>query len=140
MLYDTLWIKNSSLYKSFISHTMPCWDGFVEIHVNVRKNSNMKKSLKKHFPVLSCITGLSVFFGAVECFNPLEGMWQPCLPMRTAREQPGCAVYLGRIYVSGGRDELLLELNTGEKFDPDTLRWTPVKRMTHKRYQVRAVC
>ncbi|KAI7812829.1 putative kelch-like protein diablo [Triplophysa rosa] len=73
---------------------------------------------------------------SVERFNPLEGTWQPCVPMRTAREQPGCAVYLGRIYVSGGRDELLLELSTAEKFDTDTLRWTPVKRMTHKRYQV----
>ncbi|KAA0716359.1 Potassium channel subfamily T member 2 [Triplophysa tibetana] len=113
---------------------------FMQIHVNVRKiprkPKNMKISLKKHFQAVSCITGLCVFFGPVERFNPLEGTWQPCLPMRTAREQPGCAVYLGRIYVSGGRDELLLELSTAEKFDPDTLRWTPVKRMTHKRYQV----
>ncbi|KAL0192743.1 hypothetical protein M9458_011039, partial [Cirrhinus mrigala] len=70
-----------------------------------------------------------------ERFNPLEGTWQPCPPMRTAREQPGCAVYLGRIYVAGGRDDLRLELSTAEKFDPDNQRWTPVKPMKHKRFQ-----
>ncbi|XP_048045289.1 kelch-like protein 20 isoform X2 [Megalobrama amblycephala] len=72
---------------------------------------------------------------SVERFNPLEGTWHPCPPMRSARENPGCAVYLRRIYVAGDRDELLLELSTAEKFDPDNLKWTLVKHMKHKRFK-----
>ncbi|XP_039518454.1 kelch-like protein diablo [Pimephales promelas] len=77
-----------------------------------------------------------IALNSVERFNPLEGTWRPCPPMRSAREQPGCTVYLQRIYVSGGRDELHLELNTAEKFDPNNLKWTPVKHMRHKRFKV----
>ncbi|KAL7836657.1 hypothetical protein AOLI_G00279410 [Acnodon oligacanthus] len=63
-------------------------------------------------------------------------MWQTCTPMGTPRERPGCAVYLGCLYVAGGQDELFLELSTVEKFDPYTLHWTPVPRMRNKRHQV----
>ena len=63
----------------------------------------------------------------MERYSPLDGSWAMCPPMLTARENPGCTVFLDRLYVAGGRDELLLELSTVEKFDPETHRWTPVR-------------
>ena len=76
----------------------------------------------------------------VERYSPLDGCWAMCPPMLTARENPGCAVFLDRLYVAGGRDELLLELSTVEKFDPEAHRWTPVRPMRSKRHQVGGFC
>ncbi|XP_063067293.1 kelch-like protein diablo [Engraulis encrasicolus] len=73
---------------------------------------------------------------SVERFNPAEGCWSLCPPLRCPREGAGSAVYLGRIYVMGGHDDLGLPLKTGEKYDADSQRWTPVKAMKNKRYQV----
>lgn len=56
--------------------------------------------------------------------------------MLNPRENAGCAVYLGHVYVTGGKDELGLELCAAEKFNPDTMRWTPVKCMRSKRDNV----
>ncbi|KAM6965163.1 kelch-like protein 18 [Aplochiton taeniatus] len=56
--------------------------------------------------------------------------------MLCPRENAACTAYLGRLYVAGGRDELDLELSATEKFDPDSMRWTPVKRMRSKRNNV----
>jgi len=56
--------------------------------------------------------------------------------MLSPRENAGCAVYLGHIYVVGGRDELGLKLCGAERFDPGAMRWTPVKRMRSKRDDV----
>lgn len=56
--------------------------------------------------------------------------------MRCPRENAGCTVYLGLIYVAGGKDELNLKLCAAERFDPDTMRWSPVKHMRNKRDDV----
>ncbi|XP_056147169.1 kelch-like protein 20 [Lampris incognitus] len=73
---------------------------------------------------------------SVERYSPLEGTWSVCPSMKSPRENAGCTVYLGRIYMAGGKDELGLQLCTVEKFDPDTMRWGPVKRMKCKRNHV----
>lgn len=72
----------------------------------------------------------------VERYNPVDGTWSICAHMLSPRENAGCAVYLGHIYVTGGKDELHLELCAAERFDPDTMRWTPVKCMRSKRDSV----
>lgn len=72
----------------------------------------------------------------VERFDPFEGCWSLCPTMSTAREASGCAVFLGCLYVAGGRDELGLSLSTVEKYNPDTLCWSPVRAMNNKRFQV----
>jgi len=72
----------------------------------------------------------------VERYNPVDGTWSICAYMLSPRENAGCAVYLGCIYVAGGKDELNLELCAVERFDPDNTRWTPVKRMRNKRDNV----
>lgn len=71
-----------------------------------------------------------------ERYNPLDGTWSICAHMLSSRENAGCTVYLGQIYVTGGKDELHLELCAAERFDPDTMRWTPVKCMRSKRDNV----
>lgn len=76
----------------------------------------------------------------VEKYNPEEGTWSVCAHMSTPRENAGCAVYLGHIYVAGGRDDLGLGLCSAERLDPDITRWTPVKRMRSKRDNVSSVC
>ncbi|XP_048115121.1 kelch-like protein diablo isoform X1 [Alosa alosa] len=73
---------------------------------------------------------------SVERFDPAEGCWALCPPLRTPREGAGSTVFLGRIYVAGGRDDLGLPLKTAEKYDSESFRWTPVKPMNNKRYQV----
>ncbi|KAK9522228.1 hypothetical protein VZT92_018705 [Zoarces viviparus] len=70
---------------------------------------------------------------SVERYNLVDGTWSICAHMLSPRENAGCAVYLGHIYVAGGKDELNLKLCGAERFDPDTMRWTPVKRMRNKR-------
>lgn len=72
----------------------------------------------------------------MERYNPVDGTWSICAHMLSPRENAGCTVYLGHIYVAGGKDELNLELCAAERFDPDTMRWTPVKRMRSKRDNV----
>lgn len=72
----------------------------------------------------------------VERYSPADGTWSKCAHMLSPREDAGCAVYLGRIYVAGGKDELNLKLCGAERFDPDAARWTPVKRMRSKRDDV----
>ncbi|XP_049907874.1 kelch-like protein 20 isoform X1 [Epinephelus moara] len=69
----------------------------------------------------------------VERYNPVDGTWSICAHMLSPRENAGCTVYLGHIYVAGGKDELNLKLCGAERFDLDTMRWTPVKRMRSKR-------
>lgn len=59
-----------------------------------------------------------------------------CAHMLCPRENAGCAVYLGHIYVGGGRDEINLELCAIGRLSPETMRWTPVKRMRNKRDNV----
>ncbi|KAL2100049.1 hypothetical protein ACEWY4_004443 [Coilia grayii] len=78
----------------------------------------------------------STVLDSVERFNPVDGCWAVCPPLRCPREGAGSTVFLGRIYVAGGRDDLGLPLKTAEKFDSDSLRWTPVRPMKNKRYQV----
>ncbi|KAJ7993641.1 hypothetical protein DPEC_G00256760 [Dallia pectoralis] len=72
----------------------------------------------------------------VERYNSLDGTWEMCPAMLTPRENAGGCVYMGRLFVAGGRDDLNLELSTVEKFDPDTQRWSPVKRMRSKRNEM----
>lgn len=72
----------------------------------------------------------------VERYNPVDGTWSMCAHMLSPRENGGCAVYLGHIYVSGGRDELNMELCAVERLNPETMTWTPVKRMRNKRDDV----
>ncbi|XP_062418314.1 kelch-like protein diablo [Pungitius pungitius] len=74
-----------------------------------------------------------VALDSVERYSPVDGAWSMCAHMLSAREDAGCAAYLGRIYVAGGRDELNLKLCRAERLDPDTQRWTPVRRMRSKR-------
>uniref|UniRef100_A0A3Q1FK64 Si:ch73-29c22.1 n=1 Tax=Acanthochromis polyacanthus TaxID=80966 RepID=A0A3Q1FK64_9TELE len=69
----------------------------------------------------------------VERYNPVDGTWSICAHMLSPRENAGCTVYLRHIYVAGGKDELNLELCAAERFNPETMRWTPVKRMRSKR-------
>ncbi|CAM4664992.1 unnamed protein product [Leuciscus chuanchicus] len=76
---------------------------------------------------------------SVELFDPFEGCWCLCPTMSTPRVASGCAAFLGCLYVAGGRDELGLSLSTVEKYDPDTLRWSPVRAMNNKRFQVSLV-
>ncbi|XP_059381468.1 kelch-like protein diablo [Carassius carassius] len=76
---------------------------------------------------------------SVERFDPFEGCWSLCPTMSTAREASGCTVFLGCLYVAGGRDELGLSLRTVEKYDPDMVRWSPVRAMNNKRFQVSLV-
>lgn len=66
-------------------------------------------------------------------YNPKDGTWSICAHMLSPRENAGCVVYLGYIYVAGGKDELNLPLWAAERFDPETMRWTPVKHMRSKR-------
>uniref|UniRef100_A0A3Q3IUX8 Uncharacterized protein n=1 Tax=Monopterus albus TaxID=43700 RepID=A0A3Q3IUX8_MONAL len=68
-----------------------------------------------------------------ERYNPVDGTWSICAHMLSPRQNAGCAVYLGHIYVAGGKDELNLEVCAAERFDPDTMRWTPIKHMRSKR-------
>uniref|UniRef100_A0A3B4VIJ4 Si:ch73-29c22.1 n=1 Tax=Seriola dumerili TaxID=41447 RepID=A0A3B4VIJ4_SERDU len=68
-----------------------------------------------------------------ERYSPVDGTWSICAHMLSPRENAGCTVYLGHIYVAGGKDELNLELCAAERFDPDTMRWSPVKCMRNKR-------
>lgn len=56
--------------------------------------------------------------------------------MLSPRENAGCAVHRGHLYVAGGRDELHLELSTAERLNPEAMRWTPVKCMRSKRDNV----
>lgn len=56
--------------------------------------------------------------------------------MLSPRENAGCAVYRGHIYVAGGKDELNLEVSTAERLNPETMRWMPVKCMRSKRDNV----
>ncbi|XP_068168062.1 kelch-like protein 20 [Antennarius striatus] len=70
---------------------------------------------------------------SVERYNPEDGIWSICAHMLSPRENAGSAVYLGHIYVAGGKDELNLELWTAERFNPDNMTWTPVKHMRNKR-------
>lgn len=72
----------------------------------------------------------------MEWYDPVDGTWSMCAHMLSPRESAGCAVYLGHIYVGGGRDELNLELSAIERLNPETMRWTPVKRMRNKRDNV----
>lgn len=87
-------------------------------------NLNKKKKLNTHSSDL------------VELFDPFEGCWCLCPTMSTPRVASGCAAFLGCLYVAGGRDELGLSLSTVEKYDPDSLRWSPVRAMNNKRFQV----
>nr|XP_020453919.1 kelch-like protein 20 [Monopterus albus] len=73
---------------------------------------------------------------SVERYNPVDGTWSICAHMLSPRQNAGCAVYLGHIYVAGGKDELNLEVCAAERFDPDTMRWTPIKHMRSKRDNV----
>lgn len=86
--------------------------------------------------MLPASAGLTSKCATVERYNPVDGTWSVCAHMLSPRENAGCAVYLGHIYVGGGRDELNLELCAIERLSPETMRWTPVKRMRNKRDNV----
>lgn len=79
---------------------------------------------------------LTATCATVERYDPVDATWSVCAHMLSPRQNAGCAVYLGHIYVSGGRDELNLELCAIERLDPESMRWTPVKRMRNKRDNV----
>lgn len=100
----------------------------VHKHIHVQIWNEKKKNFNTHYSS-----------ELVELFDPFEGSWCLCPTMSTPREASGCAVFLGCLYVAGGRDELGLSLSTVEKYDPDTLRWSPVRAMNNKRFQVRVV-
>lgn len=72
----------------------------------------------------------------MERYNPVDGTWSICAHMLNPRENAGCAVYLGHIYVAGGKDKFNLEVSTVERLNLDTMRWTPVKRMRSNRDNV----
>ncbi|XP_028313999.1 kelch-like protein 20 [Gouania willdenowi] len=76
---------------------------------------------------------------SVERYSPVDGTWSICAHMLCPRENAGCAAYLGHIYVAGGKDELNLEVSAVERFDPETMRWIPVRRMQNKRNEISLV-
>ncbi|XP_050948458.1 kelch-like protein diablo isoform X2 [Labeo rohita] len=102
-----------------------------------------------------CLITLGGFDGitcinTVERYDPLKNSWSKLTPMLRNRASASAAVLNGQIYVvggtdgdmpldSGGRDELGLSLSTVEKYDPDTFRWSPVRAMNNKRFQVSLV-
>ncbi|XP_059193672.1 kelch-like protein 20 [Centropristis striata] len=100
-----------------------------------RRSGAMAAVLKGHLYVIGGNDG-DTALNSVERYNPVDGTWSICAHMLSPRENAGCAVYLGHIYVAGGRDELNLQLCGAERFDPETMRWTPVKRMRSKRDNV----
>ncbi|MBN3270937.1 KLH20 protein, partial [Polyodon spathula] len=71
----------------------------------------------------------------VERYNPTEDCWSHSPCMGAWRENPGCCVFQGMIYIAGGRDEVL-QLCTAERFDPQNNSWSLVKPMRCKRNQV----
>lgn len=100
-----------------------------------RRTRAVAAVLEGHLYVMGGNDG-DMALNSVERYNPVDGTWSICAHMLSPRENAGCVVYLGHIYVAGGKDELSLELCGAERFNPDTMRWTPVKRMKSKRDNV----
>ncbi|KAA8592554.1 hypothetical protein FQN60_018009 [Etheostoma spectabile] len=90
-----------------------------------RRTRAVAAVLEGHLYVMGGNDGDTVL-NSVERYNPVDGTWSICAHMLSPRENAGCAVYLGHIYVAGGKDELSLELCGAERFNPDTMRWTPM--------------
>ncbi|KAF3695474.1 Kelch-like protein 20 [Channa argus] len=100
-----------------------------------RRTRAVAAVLESHLYVIGGNDG-DMALSSVERYNPVDGTWSICAHMLSPRENAGCAVYMGHVYVAGGKDELSLEVSTAEKFNTDTMRWTPVKSMRNKRDNV----
>lgn len=88
------------------------------------------------YPLFSLTGAFLRSIPPVERYSPADGTWTTCSYMRCPRENAGCCVYLGHIYVGGGKDQLSLQLCAMERFDPETMTWSPVKHMRSKRDSV----
>jgi kelch-like protein 20 len=58
--------------------------------------------------------------------------------MLTRRKHLGCAVFKNYIYAVGGRDDCI-ELNSAERYDPQTNQWQPVVAMKSRRSGVNSI-
>lgn len=72
---------------------------------------------------------------SVERYDPTEDRWTPCPPLRTCRENLGCAAFQGKIYAVGGQDDLT-ELCSVERFDPLANEWRSAAPMRSRRSKV----
>ncbi|RXN30997.1 kelch 20 [Labeo rohita] len=104
-------------------------------------NSHSKRNKGKPFDMIYVVGGWSKDDPScpVEQFCPQYNEWKMTAPMIHQRSDPGVCALRGVIYTVGGRDELGLSLSTVEKYDPDTFRWSPVRAMNNKRFQVSLV-
>lgn len=69
----------------------------------------------------------------VECYDPVEDIWEPCAPMYEARRHPGIAVLNNQIFVCGGETSTGEVSNTIEAYDLEMNKWSFVTYMRKER-------
>jgi len=70
---------------------------------------------------------------SAECFDPSTNAWYTLSPMFEGRYAATSAVFRGRLFVCGGRNECGV-IKTMESFDPDSGKWELQPCMRHPRF------